>query len=112
MVHSCPGRSCEEIFSGLLSYTGFSSLWLVPMGSRRHKLFKMSWKGLTRQAPSRSRCKNRTYKMFKELAASKRITELKIREGGGGGGELGQKSPQGQFGFIIRKKNKKTGNSR
>jgi hypothetical protein len=81
MVPSCPGWSCEEIFSGLLSYIWFSSLWLVPMGSRRHRLLKMPWKKLTRNAPSRSCCKNTTYKMFKELVASQLITELKIREG-------------------------------
>jgi hypothetical protein len=41
----------------------------------------MSWKKLIRNAPSKSRCKNTTYKMFKELVASQLITELKIREG-------------------------------
>jgi hypothetical protein len=80
MGRSCPGWSSEEIFSGLLSYTGFLSLWLVPMGSRRHRLLKISWKKLTRNATSRSNCKNTRYKMFKELVASQLITELKIRE--------------------------------
>jgi hypothetical protein len=81
MVRFCRGWSREEIFSGLLSYTGLSSLWLVPIGSRRHRLLKMYLKKLTRNVPSRSRCKNTTYKMFKELVASPFITEFKIREG-------------------------------
>jgi hypothetical protein len=69
------------MFSGLLSYTGFSSPWLVPMGSRRHRLLKMSWEKLTRNAPSRSHCRNTSYKMPKELVASQLITELKTIEG-------------------------------
>jgi hypothetical protein len=43
--------------------------------------FSVSWKKPTRNAPSRSHCKNVTYRMFKELVASQLVTELKIREG-------------------------------
>jgi hypothetical protein len=81
MACSSPGWSSEEIFPGLLSYTGFLSPRLVPMESRRHGLLKMSWKKLTGNTQSRSCCKNTTHKMFKELVVSQLITELKIREG-------------------------------
>jgi Fe2+ or Zn2+ uptake regulation protein len=51
------------------------------MGSRKHRLLKMSWEKLTRNAPSRSPSKNTTYKMLEELVESELVTELEIREG-------------------------------
>jgi hypothetical protein len=59
---------------------GFRAYGLYPRDPE-DRLLKMSWKKLIRNAPSRSRCKNATYKIFTELAASQLITELRIKEG-------------------------------
>jgi hypothetical protein len=69
-VCTCPGWSSEEILCRLLRYTGLSSLWLVPMESRKHGLLTISWKKLTIKAPSRNPIRTTTYKMLEEVVRS------------------------------------------
>jgi hypothetical protein len=54
MVSLCPGWSSEKICSGMLSYTGFSSFWHLPIGSRKQSLLKIFILVIT-------------YKMFEEI---------------------------------------------
>jgi hypothetical protein len=71
----------KKYFLHCSAILGFRACGLYPWAPEDTDFSKCLGKKLTRNATSRSCCKNTTYKMFKELAASQLTTEVKIREG-------------------------------